>query len=177
VAARVSSPVFAGRADELAQLVAAMTHAAEGTPGLVLVGGEAGVGKSRLVGELAARAATGDRMRVLVGQCVALDEATIPLLPVADALRGLADDGAPDLPRAEAGSASAALADGPSTRLHVLILDRLAQAAADSPVVLVMEDVHWADRSTLEPLTFLALDATPARACAASRARSPTSGH
>jgi len=111
VAARVSSPVFAGRADELAQLVAAMTHAAEGTPGLVLVGGEAGVGKSRLVGELAARAATGDRMRVLVGQCVALDEATIPLLPVADALRGLADDGAPDLPRAEAGSASAALAE------------------------------------------------------------------
>ena len=49
MASRVSSPVFVGRADELGELVAAMAGARAGTPGLVLVGGEAGVGKSRLV--------------------------------------------------------------------------------------------------------------------------------
>ena len=56
MAQRVSSPVFVGRTNELAELVAAMTRAAEGTPGLVVVGGEAGVGKSRLLSELAAGA-------------------------------------------------------------------------------------------------------------------------
>jgi predicted ATPase len=84
MAQRVSSPVFAGRADELAELVAAMTRAAEGTPGVVLVGGEAGVGKSRLLSELAALGVQ-DGLRVLLGQCVGLDEATIPLLPVTGA--------------------------------------------------------------------------------------------
>ena len=56
MASRVSSPVFVGRADELGELVAAMAGARAGTPGLVLVGGEAGVGKSRLVAELTAYA-------------------------------------------------------------------------------------------------------------------------
>ncbi|HEX5898627.1 MAG TPA: ATP-binding protein [Solirubrobacteraceae bacterium] len=155
MAQRVSSPVFVGRTNELAELIAAMTRAAEGAPGLVLVGGEAGVGKSRLISELATRAVHGG-LRVAVGQCVGLDEATIPLLPVADALRGLAEAGAPDLPSAAVAPAGGALAEGPSSRLHVLVLDRLADAAAAGPVVLVIEDVHWADRSTLELLRFLA---------------------
>ena len=97
MASRVSSPVFVGRADELGELVAAMAGARAGTPGLVLVGGEAGVGKSRLVAELTAYASA-DGDRILAGQCVGFDEATIPLLPVIDALRGL-DDGAQDLLR------------------------------------------------------------------------------
>lgn len=62
-----------------------------------------------------------------------LDEATIPLLPVADALRGLAEAGAPDLPSAAVAPAGGALAEGPSSRLHVLVLDRLADAAAAGP--------------------------------------------
>jgi predicted ATPase len=50
VALRVSSPIFVGRGDELSEFIGTMTRAREGTPSLVLVGGEAGVGKSRLVG-------------------------------------------------------------------------------------------------------------------------------
>ena len=140
-----------GRTNELAELVAAMTRAAEGTPGLVVVGGEAGVGKSRLLSELAARGVN-DGLRVLLGQCVELDEATIPLLPVADALRGLAEDGAPDLPSAASGPRRRHARRGASVRLHLVVLDRLAEAAATAPIVLMIEDVHWADRSTLELL-------------------------
>jgi DNA-binding CsgD family transcriptional regulator len=149
VASRVSSPVFVGRAAELGELVAAMARAREGAPSVVLVGGEAGVGKSRLAGELTAGAA-GDGDRILVGQCAGFDEATIPLLPVIDALRGL-DDGAQELP-----GVAPASADRPPAGLHLLILDRLAEAAADAPILFVVEDLHWADRSTLELLAFLA---------------------
>jgi DNA-binding CsgD family transcriptional regulator/tetratricopeptide (TPR) repeat protein len=151
VASRVSSAVFVGRAEELDALVVAMTQARGGTPGLVLVGGEAGVGKSRLVAELTACAvAQGDR--VLAGQCVGFDEATIPLLPVIDALRGL-DDGAQRL--LETGLASLRL-EGPPAGLHPLVLDLLAAAAATAPILLIVEDLHWADRSTLELLAYLA---------------------
>jgi DNA-binding CsgD family transcriptional regulator len=154
VASRVSSPVLVGRADELAELVAAMAQARESVPRLVLVGGEAGVGKSRLVAELIARAAT-DGDRVLVGQCVGFEEATIPLLPVIDALRGL-DDGAQDLLGAAAAPVAATLAGEPAAGVHPLVLDRLADAAATDAILLVVEDLHWADRSTLELLAFLA---------------------
>jgi DNA-binding CsgD family transcriptional regulator len=149
VASRVSSPVFVGRADELRELVAAMAGARAGTPGLVLVGGEAGVGKSRLVAELTAYASA-DGDQILAGQCVGFDEATIPLLPVIDALRGL-DDGA-DLLDTRRVPVSA----GPPAGLHPLVLDRLAAAAATAPILLIVEDVHWADRSTLELLAYLA---------------------
>jgi DNA-binding CsgD family transcriptional regulator len=151
VASRVSSPVFVGRADELGDLVAAMAGARAGTPGLVLVGGEAGVGKSRLVAELSA-CANADGDRILAGQCVGFDEATIPLLPVIDALRGLGDGGQ-DLLEARLAPMSAA---GPPAGLHPLVLDRLAAAAATAPILLVVEDIHWADRSTLELLAYLA---------------------
>jgi DNA-binding CsgD family transcriptional regulator/tetratricopeptide (TPR) repeat protein len=151
VASRVSSPVFVGRADELGELVDAMAGARAGTPGLVLVGGEAGVGKSRLVAELTAYARAAD-VQILAGQCVGFDEATIPLLPVIDVLRGL-DDGGQDL--LERGLASVS-AEGPPVGLHPLVLDRLAAAAATAPILLIIEDVHWADRSTLELLAYLA---------------------
>ena len=151
MASRVSSPVLVGRADELAELVVAMTQARGGAPGLVLVGGEAGVGKSRLVAELSAYASA-DGDQILAGQCVGFEEATIPLLPVIDALRGL-DDGAQDLLEIRLAPASA---EGPPAGLHPLVLDRLAAAAAAAPILLVVEDVHWADRSTLELLAYLA---------------------
>ena len=146
---RVTSAVFAGRERELDALAAALAGAAEGSPTVVLVGGEAGIGKSRLLAELAAHA-EGRGLRVLSGQCAGLEDAVIPLLPVVTALSGLGDDDAPDVV-----AASGRLAD-PSARAHAAALDRLAAAAAADPVLLLLEDIHWADRSTLDILAFLA---------------------
>ena len=81
------SPVFAGRDAELAVLAAAFGEAAGGTPGTVLIGAEAGGGKSRLVTEFTGR--VGTRARVLTGGCVELSAAGLPSAPFAAALREL----------------------------------------------------------------------------------------
>jgi ATP/maltotriose-dependent transcriptional regulator MalT len=149
---RLSSGVLAGRATELGELVAAMDGAIDGTPSVVLIGGEAGVGKSRLVSELAARA--DDATRVMWGQCAALDDAVIPLLPVAEALTEAGDGDARDV--LATGPATAQLVGAPAARMHAAVLDRLAGASTAAPVLLVLEDIHWVDRSTLDLLAFLA---------------------
>ena len=165
MAHRVSSPIFAGRATELAELVAAFERAADGAPGVVLVGGEAGIGKSRLLAELTAHLA-GAGALVLHGQCAVLEDAAIPLLPVVDALsvlpgdRGDGDGAAGLLPAAAraspAGPASSELATGRVARLHARVLERIDRASASGPVLLALEDLHWADRSTLDLVAFLA---------------------
>jgi DNA-binding CsgD family transcriptional regulator len=149
---RLSSGVLAGRATELGELVAAMDRAIDGTPSVVLIGGEAGIGKSRLVAELAARA--DDATRVMWGQCAALDDAVIPLLPVAEALSEAGDADARDV--LATGPATAQLVGAPAARMHAAVLDRLGVASTAAPVLLVLEDIHWADRSTLDLLAFLA---------------------
>jgi len=89
-----------------------------------------------------------------------LEGAAIPLLPVTDALSDLDRDGDTerDLEAAppQAGSASALFAAGPVARLHALVLDRLERASASNPLLLVLEDLHWADQSTLDLVAFLA---------------------
>jgi AAA ATPase domain len=85
----VVSPVFIGRREEVASVAALMGRAQAGEPAFALVGGEAGVGKTRLVSELAARAA-GAGFLVLTGQCVELGAEGLPLVPLVDALRALA---------------------------------------------------------------------------------------
>ncbi|HET8949052.1 MAG TPA: AAA family ATPase [Solirubrobacteraceae bacterium] len=157
MAQRLWSRVFAGREDELSELLAAMEQAAAGVPLVALIGGEAGIGKSRLLAELVARAADGGAL-VLRGQCASLDGAAIPLLPVVDALSGLHEDDDREriLATTPTGPASAQLAGGPVARLHALVLDQLASTAASTPVLLVLEDLHWADRSTLDVVAFLA---------------------
>ncbi|HET9292344.1 MAG TPA: ATP-binding protein, partial [Actinomycetes bacterium] len=89
VAQRISSPVLAGRATELARLRSATERAAAGTPVAVVVAGEAGVGKTRLVAELERHAATADA-RVLAGDCIELAEGELPFAPLTAALRPLA---------------------------------------------------------------------------------------
>ena len=140
MAPSLSSRVFAGRTSELGALAAALARAADGSPTVALVGGEAGIGKSRLLAEFAARAPEGNA-RVLWGHCAGLEEAAIPLLPIVTALADLPDDeGGPDLR---------------GTRVHPLVVDRLERASASAPVLLLVEDIQWADRSTLDLLTFL----------------------
>ena len=79
---------FVGRASELARLLAALQRAEQGRPAMVLVAGDAGVGKTRLLAEFAGRARQRGS-RVLVGGCVELGDIGLAYLPVVDALRGL----------------------------------------------------------------------------------------
>ncbi len=152
---RVSSPTFVGRADELAALEAALVR----PPAFLFVAGESGVGKSRLLSELGARAAA-DGARVLVGRCLELGDTVFPYAPLIDALRPVAREA--DLQDAT----RAVLADlmpevgGPSApadrgRLLEALLELLSQLAADAPLLLVIEDLHWADPSTRDFLTYL----------------------
>ncbi|MFJ1766796.1 ATP-binding protein [Amycolatopsis sp. NPDC088138] len=151
----VGTPRLVGRDHELGRLTAAL-----GDPGVVLVAGEAGIGKSRLVREFLPGPG------VLVARCPPLREA-LTLGPVVDALRqarpGVAGLGLSplagtlrplfpewDLPPAPDGLADAGAARHRLLRALAEVLDRLEVG------VLVVEDVHWADETTLEFLLFLA---------------------
>jgi DNA-binding CsgD family transcriptional regulator len=163
------SPVLAGREDELAALDGAFAAAAGGTPATVLVGAEAGGGKSRLAAEFTARVR--DRALVLTGGCVELTAGGLPYAPFAAALRGLirergAAQVAALLPGRAGGELAALLPEfgvpppgaDPQTaraRLFELLLTLLEALGADRPVVLVVEDLHWADRETCDLLSFL----------------------
>jgi DNA-binding CsgD family transcriptional regulator len=174
MAGTVATSRFVGRTAELGRLEATFAHASAGEPLTMCVGGEAGVGKTRLVTRFAGqvRAAGG---RVLLGGCIELGETALPYAPVAQALRGLGRGSEPAsleelvgagrpllarlLPELGQGeeSTSTALAVGASAqaRLFEAVLALLERLADRSPTVLVVEDLHWADRSTLDLLAFL----------------------
>jgi DNA-binding NarL/FixJ family response regulator len=145
-----------GRADELARLDAALSAAFAGSGGTVLVAGDAGIGKTRLVGELARRAREAGA-QVLVGHCIDLVGAGVPYLALAEAFRSL--PGSP--PLAELPVAPA----GPQRRLALFeqVRATVERAAGEAPLVLVVEDVHWADASTVDLLAFLAHGARDGR--------------
>src|SRR6185436_14846596 len=162
--ARVSSPVFIGRVEELDQLDRALTRAGSGTPSIMLVGGEAGIGKSRLVAEAVAGAAA-QGATVLRGACVDLGgDDGLPFAPIAEALRelvrrldpgslaALIDPATLDLARllpslgAAAGPAdprTTAPGELAQTRLFEAFLTLIGRVGSMAPVVLVLEDLHW----------------------------------
>ena len=79
------SPVFIGRQEEMAILTAMLSQAADGVPAVALIGGEAGVGKTRLVSELSEQASQAGFLAV-AGQCLELGAAGLPLAPLVDVL-------------------------------------------------------------------------------------------
>ena len=143
---------------------------------LALVIGDAGVGKSRLVWEsTAASEAAG--VTVITGACLPLTE-SLPLLPITEALRGLSRRGggrvfsesmarAPGyvgleiaglLPELESGVDNEERLRGEGwqrERRFAAVRELLASVARRSPLALVVEDLHWADRTTLDLLTYL----------------------
>ena len=170
VESRVSSPVLVGRSGQLSALDAALAEAVRGSPAAVMVGGEAGVGKSRLVSEFAERS-RGAGVRVLMGGCLELGADGLPFAPFTAVIRGLVRDlGAAGVAGLLPGGSARELARllpefgepaGPDeagearARLFeqaLILLERLAEAG---PVVLVIEDMHWADRSSRDLLAFL----------------------
>ena len=175
MARRVSSPVFVGRTDELEALRSALARAEGGEAGAVLIGGESGVGKTRLLAEFG-RAARKSGARALEGACLDLGGAELPYAPIVAALRMLARETDRERLAELAGSGSDELARlvpelpsrGPSSepadplaqsRLFEALLGLLARLGSEQPVVLVVEDMHWADPSTRSFLAFLVRNA------------------
>jgi predicted ATPase len=167
---RVASPTFVGRVEELELLEAARVRAADGEPAVVLVGGEAGVGKTRLVAELTSRCLA-DETQVVAGGCVPVGDGALPYAPIVEALRALLADLGADAMRGLVGPAwpevarlvpalgepdRSGLSDQiAQARLFELLLGLFGRLSEKEPLVLVVEDLHWADRSTRELLGFL----------------------
>ncbi|MBF8186825.1 AAA family ATPase [Nonomuraea sp. K274] len=158
------SDVLIGRRSELALLRAIVAA----PPSLALIEGEAGIGKSRLVGELLATTELAGARR-LVGQCEQLQE-PLPLSPLLDAFRLAAGELARSRPLNPVTGALAPLLPEiaghlpppppplPDQRAERHRVFRAAVALLDhlSPLVLVLEDVHWADGGTHDFLAYLA---------------------
>ena len=166
VSIRAMPSLMVGRTAELDDLEDALSRA----PGAVLIGGEAGVGKTRLIREFAAR--LGEKgARLLAGGCLELGSDGLPFTPFTTVLRELVRDIGIEgvaglLPRADTSGLARLLpefgepeSDEASAeeraRLFELVLTLLERLAERGPVVLVIEDAHWADQSTRELLAFL----------------------
>ncbi|HYO31597.1 MAG TPA: AAA family ATPase [Nocardioidaceae bacterium] len=160
--------LFVGRDDELADLAELIGLDAQATPGSVVVAGDAGVGKTRLLAAVHERAEAAG-WRVLVGHCVGLDGSDLPYLPFREALGQLMDggpDGASALTDIHSGLirllASGAqdphgdsLARPERGDVFQAVHSALEDAARAGPLLVIIEDVHWADPSTRELLSFL----------------------
>src|SRR5215207_2752072 len=169
MATGVTSTRLVGRSLELAQLQAALADAASGQPSLAFIVGESGVGKSRLVAELQVRAAA-DGARVLHGDCVELGDGELAYAPLVTALRPLVRDSDPVLAALPAdmlaelatlfpglGQArERARGAGDQARVFEALLAVIDGLSHEAPVLLVIEDLHWADASTRAFLRFLA---------------------
>lgn len=167
------SPILVGRTGQLAALEEALAAAHRGEPAAILLGGETGVGKTRLVTEFAGRVAAAQG-RALTGGCLELGAAGLPFAPFTAVLRQLVLDLGQDSVRAmlagpvptelgrllpELGAAAdqqnEAYQGEARARLFEQLLGLLAQLARTAPLALIIEDAHWADASSRELLTFL----------------------
>jgi predicted ATPase/class 3 adenylate cyclase len=169
---RVASPVLVGRQDELSQLEDALLSANRGDGGFVLVAGEAGIGKTRLANELARRARKLG-CGVLWGSCSEV-ELSLPYLPFVEAIGN--ELGAQDLAQVREGlgpmtaelaqlfpqlgnGASATPAGDPAQarlRMFESVVTLLGQWSRERGLLLVLDDVHWADSSTRHLLDYAA---------------------
>ena len=169
-ATRLSSSRFVGRRLELEELETALAQASLRQPALILLGGESGVGKTRLVREFEQRHS--EDALVLRGDAVEQGEGELPYAPLLSALRPLVRERHPALEALGRGSRAqlAALLPGldegsqpsdqldPSAQLRLFeaVLELIELLSEDRPLALIFEDMHWADRSTRTFVTYLA---------------------
>lgn len=153
----------------------------------MVVGGEAGVGKSRLVHELFGDAQAAG-VRVLVGGCVELDGGGIPFSPLVDMIRSLAGELPVDeleavlgparaeirrlVPELDDGRAETSVTERDPSRLLELMLGVIGRLATSKPLMLVFEDLQWADGATLDLLALLVARARGRRLLLALTVRS-----
>jgi ATP/maltotriose-dependent transcriptional regulator MalT len=141
---RRAAGLLVGRERELGELLSALEDAAAGRGRLFLVSGESGAGKTRLADELASRAKEAGA-RVLWGRCWKRGAAP-PYWPWTQALRSLET-----LPALGAGAG-----EDERFAVYVEIAAALRRAAADQPLLVVLDDLDWADEPSLLLLEFLA---------------------
>lgn len=156
-----------GRDREMGVLRAAVARAAAGEPGIVLVAGETGVGKTALVRALIADGTT----TPLYGGCLPAVEEALPFAPLIQALRRLGNTGtvrqqvarSPELTRlvpswgaASEASGSADVTSSTKLVLFQAVFDLIDKLGAAAPTLHVVEDIHWSDRSTLDLVRYLA---------------------
>jgi DNA-binding CsgD family transcriptional regulator/tetratricopeptide (TPR) repeat protein len=155
-----------GRQSQLAELELAFREALDGNPRLILVSGDSGVGKTRL---LAQAGQSFDGALLLHGQCLEQGELELPYAPLLGALRPLVRDRDPALGELSTASHAnmatllpslgappvGASSDG-QMRLFESLLELLHLLSKRQPLVLMLEDMHWADRSTRAFVAFLA---------------------
>jgi DNA-binding CsgD family transcriptional regulator len=177
----VHSP-FVGRDHELTTILDAVARAGHGESSLLLIGGEAGIGKTRLIEETGRRLLGGGAF-FAVGACVEYGMHGVPLAPLGQLLRGLLDDprisglverasGQPSSGQPSASAPGGLLAGllpdadtrrAPEQAFHP-ILGLIEKVSGLGTVVLVFEDVHDADSATAALLTFLARSLRETRA-------------
>ena len=168
VTRRASSQVFVGRVAELERLGEAFDRASRGQPAVVLIAGEAGVGKSRLLAEFVVRVEAAGALSI-TGGCLDVGEGGLPYAPFVEAFRALIRDpdpavmdsafepwrrdlGAliPDLQRTSFDAAGVDRVE-PSDRLARLfdaVIGTLGRQSQARPLILILEDLHWADGSS-----------------------------
>ncbi len=164
-----------------------LAEAAAGRPSVVIVEGEAGIGKSRLLAELGRQASERSHW-VLVGGCLDMAGGGVPFLPLAEALRGLSRSTPPERleahlgparfelaallpelwpaeasPRSDPIPAAATTGAGPAARMFGVVLSLMGRLGAEAPVLAVFEDVHWIDRASRDLVTFLCRNLTHER--------------
>jgi adenylate cyclase len=167
--------VMVGRKRELTSLLSGLEDAASGRGNLFLISGEPGVGKTRLANEVAA-AAGAKRMTILIGHCAEQDEA-VPYLPFVEILESVVEritdldrlrlalgDQARELARVLPKLRSILPELPPPTKLapaqarrHLFncFCDFVARFTREQPTLMILEDLHWADDSTLSLLDHL----------------------
>jgi len=166
---------FIGRQPELAVLTAAFDEALAGRGQVVMLAGEPGIGKTRLAQELVSHAGSMDA-QVLWGWCYE-GEGAPSYWPWVDSLRTYVQNIGPDMLRKQLGTGAAPIAemipevlavldgveaatdmepDQARFRLFDSVAGFLKRASEDAPIVLVLDDLHWADRPSLLLLEFLA---------------------
>jgi predicted ATPase len=139
-----ATDVFVGRARELGELERVLDAAQARSGATVLIAGEAGIGKTRLAAEVARRARDAG-FKVYLGRSIDLVGTELPFQPFVEALRPL-------------GKPSQIDGQTPGSQLRVFeeTLALLTEHSASEPLLLVLEDLHWADTSTLDLVVFLA---------------------
>ncbi len=194
MARRMTSSELVGRSEAVKMLGSLVRDAIEGRPRHAIVGGEAGVGKTRLLAEARTRAEA-DGVRVLRGGCVSMGAEGLPFAPYTEIIRSLvardgapavvaaAGRGAPDLarlvPALDTGEAPPDQELWAQTRLYEALLDLFGRLAERQPLVLQLEDLHWADAGSLAATSFLlrAIDTEPITIAASYRADEVTRKH